>query len=245
MKNICYDQNSYVIVGLSDTINHKLVNDIDTEANVTINKNGFMISCSSELKMLEVVVAISKLTSVPQAKPTPMSCYPISSRYASPLSVTAISKSEKCEDDKMSYRYLRQSQDYQDLQEDHEIMGTATPNTCKFELTPGQSFKPYEELSKFRPQISGVPTSSNPQVITQITNGPDDESDLRNRKEATETDVPTFPVKFAKNIHSYDSIDDINLKRMIDDYTDQDERIQVNYGYRYTHNKGQFIENNS
>lgn len=241
MKNICYDQSTYVIVGLSNTITYKLVNDIDDKANVTINKNAFMINCSSELKMLEVVVAISKsidTSNVQQTTTKP--------ELTSLLIIPNSKRSEdEDEDDKMIYRYLRQSQDYQDLQEDHEIMGTATPNTCKFELTPGQSFKPYEELSKFRPQISGVPTSSNPQVITQITNGPDDESDLRNRKEATETDVPTFPVKFAKNIHSYDSIDDINLKRMIDDYTDQDERIQVNYGYRYTHNKGPFIENNS
>ncbi len=243
MKNICYDQSTCVIVGLSDTITYKLVNDIDDKANVTINKNGFMISCSSELKMLEVVVAISKSSDTPQIKLTPMSCCPIFSKYTSPLNATIIPKSEKCKDDKTIDQYLKQSQEYQDLQEDHEIMGTATPNTCKFELTPGQSFKPYEELSKFRPQITGVPSS--PQVITQVTNGPDDESDLRNRKETTETDVPTFPVKFAKNIHRYDSIDDINLKRMIDDYTDQDERIQVNYGYRYTHNKGPFIENNS
>ncbi len=242
MKNICYNQSTYVIVGLSNTITYKLVNDIDDKANVTINKNAFMINCSSELKMLEVVVAISKsfdTSNVQQTTTNP------EFNYIPSLLTIPNSKRSEDEDDKMIYRYLRQSQDYQDLQEDHEIMGTATPNTCKFELTPGQSFKPYEELSKFRPQISGVPTSSNPQVITQITNGPDDESDLRNRKEATETDVPTFPVKFAKNIHSYDSIDDINLKRMIDDYTDQDERIQVNYGYRYTHNKGPFIENNS
>jgi hypothetical protein len=237
MKNICYDQSTYVIVGLSNTITYKLVNDIDDKANVTINKNAFMINCSSELKMLEVVVAISKSIDTSNVQQT--------TTKPELTSLLIIPNSKRSEDDKMIDQYLRRSQDYQDLQEDHEIMGTATPNTCKFELTPGQSFKPYEELSKFRPQISGVPTSSNPQVITQITNGPDDESDLRNRKEATETDVPTFPVKFAKNIHSYDSIDDINLKRMIDDYTDQDERIQVNYGYRYTHNKGPFIENNS
>ncbi len=241
MKNICYDQSTCVIVGLSDTITYKLVNDIDDKANVTINKNGFMISCSSELKMLEVVVAISKSTSVPQAKPTSMFF-----KYETPLNTSTNPNTKRGDEDKIIDEYLKRSQDYQDyqdLQEDHEIMGTATPNTCKFELTPGQSFKPYEELSKYRPQITGVPSS--PQVITQVTNGPDDESDLRNRKEATETDVPIFPVKFAKNIHSYDSIDDINLKRMIDDYTDQDERIQVNYGYRYTHNKGPFIENNS
>ena len=32
MKNICYDQSTYVIVGLSNTITYKLVNDIDDKS---------------------------------------------------------------------------------------------------------------------------------------------------------------------------------------------------------------------
>ena len=76
-----------------------------------------MINCSSELKMLEVVVAISKsfdTSNVQQTTTKP--------ELTSLLTIPNSKRSED-EDDKMIDQYLRRSQDYQDLQEDHEIMG--------------------------------------------------------------------------------------------------------------------------